>query len=394
MKSAIRAESLSRTFGRTLAVGSVNLVVPEGAIYALVGANGAGKTTLIKLLMNIYRPTAGRAQVLGIDSQRLAGRAFERIAYVSENQELPEGMTAGEMMDYFRAFYPTWDRALEKELIRQFDLPLGRKLKHLSRGMKMKASFASSLAYRPPLIVLDEPFSGLDPLVRDELIECLLYRAPETTIFLSSHDLAEIESFASHVGFLEQGNLLFSEEMSVLSERFREVTVTLPNSATLPANMPATWLQPQAADRVVRFVHNSYKQHTSESEIAEFFPAARDITFDPMSLRRIFLAIAKSNRSGATSAGNQVSSQEKEHEADPAYLRQRRPPVLARKPDLARTGRRFRPHLSAPMAGRGFNASRRSVQLVCGGHHGLSRPDSCCADPDKLVAAHLSSRSC
>ena len=312
MKSAIRAESLSRTFGRTLAVGSVNLVVPEGAIYALVGANGAGKTTLIKLLMNIYRPTAGRAQVLGIDSQRLAGRAFERIAYVSENQELPEGMTAGEMMDYFRAFYPTWDRALEKELIRQFDLPLGRKLKHLSRGMKMKASFASSLAYRPPLIVLDEPFSGLDPLVRDELIECLLDRAPETTIFLSSHDLAEIESFASHVGFLEQGNLLFSEEMSVLSERFREVTVTLPNSATLPANMPATWLQPQAADRVVRFVHNSYKQHTSESEIAEFFPAARDITFDPMSLRRIFLASAKSNRSGATSAGNQVSSQEKE----------------------------------------------------------------------------------
>ena len=311
MKSTIRTEHLSRTFGRTLAVGSVNLVVPEGAIYALVGANGAGKTTLIKLLMNIFRPTAGTAQVLGIDSQRLAGRAFERIGYVSENQELPEGMTAGGMMDYFRAFYPTWDRALETELIRQFDLPLGRKLKHLSRGMKMKASFASSLAYRPALIVLDEPFSGLDPLVRDELIECLLDRAPETTIFLSSHDLAEIESFASHVGFLQQGNLLFSEEMSVLSERFREVTVTLPNSATLPANMPGAWLQPQAADNVVRFVLGSYKPHISEREIAELFPAASDITFDPMSLRQIFLAIAKSNRSGATSAGNQVSSQEK-----------------------------------------------------------------------------------
>jgi ABC-2 type transport system ATP-binding protein len=312
MKSAIRTEHLSRTFGRTVAVGSVNLVVPEGAIYALVGANGAGKTTLIKLLMNIFRPTAGRAQVLGIDSQRLAGRAFERIGYVSENQELPEGMSVGGMLDYFRAFYPTWDRALEKELVRQFDLPLGRKLKHLSRGMKMKASFASSLAYRPALIILDEPFSGLDPLVRDELIECLLDRAPETTIFLSSHDLAEIESFASHVGFLEQGNLLFSEEMSVLSERFREVTITFPDSATLPANMPATWLQPQAADCVVRFVLSSYQQHTSERETAELFPSARDITFDPMSLRQIFLAIAKSNRSGALSAGNQVSSQENE----------------------------------------------------------------------------------
>jgi ABC-2 type transport system ATP-binding protein len=114
-------------------------------------------------------------------------------------------MTVGGLLDYMRPFYPTWDRALEQQLVRQFDLPLGRKLKHLSRGMRMKAAFASSLAYRPPLIVLDEPFTGLDPLVRDELIEGLLERAPETTIFLSSHDLAEIESFASHVGYLEAG---------------------------------------------------------------------------------------------------------------------------------------------------------------------------------------------
>ena len=101
--------------------------------------------------------------------------------------------------------------------MRQFDLPIERKLKHLSRGMKMKAAFASSLAYRPKLIVLDEPFTGLGPLVRDELIESLLERAPETTIFLSSHDLAEIESFASHVGYLEDGRMLFSEEMTVLA---------------------------------------------------------------------------------------------------------------------------------------------------------------------------------
>jgi len=177
--------------------------VPEGSIYALVGANGAGKTTLIKLLMNILRPNAGSAQVPGIDSAKLAGSNFNRIGYVSENQELPEGMTVGGMLDYFRPFYPNWDRKLEQQLVRQFDLPLNRKLKHLSRGMKMKASFASSLAYRPSLIILDEPFSGLDPLVRNELIEGLIERASETTIFLSSHDLAEIESFSSHVGYLQ-----------------------------------------------------------------------------------------------------------------------------------------------------------------------------------------------
>jgi ABC-2 type transport system ATP-binding protein len=305
----IHTEGLSKRFGRTVALNGVDLAVPQGAIYALVGANGAGKTTLIKLLMKILRPSAGRAQVLGIDVHRLAGQAFQRIGYVSENQELPEGMTVGGMLDYFRAFYPTWDRTLEQQLVRQFDLPLQRKLKHLSRGMRMKAAFASSLAYRPPLIVLDEPFTGLDPLVRDELIEGLIERAPETTIFLSSHDLAEIETFSSHVGYLEQGRLLFSEEMTVLAGRFREVTVTLAAPAPLPASLPPIWLQPQTADCVVSFVHSGYNEQSSPREVAERFPSARDICFDPISLRAIFLAIAKAKRA---SMNQQIPAQEKE----------------------------------------------------------------------------------
>jgi ABC-2 type transport system ATP-binding protein len=136
----------------------------------------------------------------------------------------------------------------------------------------------------------------LDPLVRDELIEGLLERAPETTIFLSSHDLAEIESFSSHVGFLDQGRLLFSEELTVLADRFRDVTVTLDTPSPLPAKVPASWLQPQAADSVIRFVHSGYHEHATERELAQIFPTARDFTLDPMPLRAIFLAIAKSNR--------------------------------------------------------------------------------------------------
>ena len=238
MNSAILTAGLSRRFGRTVALNGVDLVVPEGAIYALVGANGAGKTTMIKLMMNILRPTSGRAEVLGSDSTTLGGKGFIRIGYVSENQEMPDWMTVGSMLDYYRAFYPQWDRALEQQLVRQFDLPLKRKIKQLSRGMRMKAAFVSSLSYHPSLIVLDEPFSGLDPLVRDELIEGLIERAPETTIFLSSHDLAEIESFSSHVGFLEQGRLLFSEEMPTLADRFRSVTITLERPLPLPELAP------------------------------------------------------------------------------------------------------------------------------------------------------------
>ncbi len=222
-----------------------------------------------------------------------------------ENQEMPEWMTVGAMLDYLRPFYPQWDRELEGQLVRQFDLPLKRKLKHLSRGMKMKAAFASSLAYRPAMIVLDEPFSGLDPLVRDELIEGLLDRAPETAIFLSSHDLGEIESFSSHVGYLENGRLIFSDEMSALSDRFREVTVTLNGSASLPQAPPAAWLQLDVADSVVRFVHSNCQGEATARDLAARFPEARDISMTPMSLRAIFLAVAKAGRShGESSVGS------------------------------------------------------------------------------------------
>jgi ABC-2 type transport system ATP-binding protein len=296
MNAAIRTENLAKHFGRTEALDDVTLAVPEGAIYALVGRNGAGKTTLIKLLMNILRPSAGSARVLDGDATQLAGKAFSRIGYVSENQELPDWMTVGALLDYCRPFYPQWDRELAARMVEQFDLPLKRRLRHLSRGMRMKAAFVSALAYRPRLIVLDEPFSGLDPLVRDELVESLLELAGESTIFLSSHDLAEIESLASHVGYLEDGHLLFSEEMSALSERFREVTVTLPEAAAACATLSADCLDIEVSGPVIRFVHTQYQGEATERQIAEAFPAALSIVYDPMPLRAIFLAVAKSQR--------------------------------------------------------------------------------------------------
>lgn len=311
MNPAIQTEGLSKKYGSVIALSDLNLTVPAGAIYALVGANGAGKTTLIKLLMNIFRPTSGRAHVLGTNSGQLAGKSFNRIGYVSENQEMPEWMTVAYLLDYLRPFYPQWDKALEQQLVRQFDLPLKRKLKHLSRGMRMKAAFASALAYRPSIIVLDEPFSGLDPLVRDELIEGLLDRALETTIFLSSHDLAEIESFASHVGYLEEGKMFFSEELSVLTDRFREVAITLDDPSPIRTDLPATWIRPEISGAVIRFIDSDFRGEHTAREMAEIFPTARDISFSPMSLRSIFLSIARSGRRSETRTAEGQVSQEK-----------------------------------------------------------------------------------
>jgi ABC-2 type transport system ATP-binding protein len=307
MNAAIRTVGLTKTFGRTAALSGVDLAVPEGSIYALVGPNGAGKTTLIKLAMNILEPTAGTAEVLGKASHTMTGSDLNRIGYVSENQEYPEWMTVGAMLDYLRPFYPSWDSALEQQLIAQFDLPRERKIRQLSRGMRMKAAMAAALAFRPGLLVLDEPFSGLDPLVRDELIESLLDRSPETTVFLSSHDLSEIESFSSHVGYLEQGRLLFSEEMTELAGRFREVTVTL-SAPRAASPVPSQWLQYEATDSVVKFVHSGCRgEETTAEELRQMFPGAKDIEMEPMPLRAIFLAVARAGRAQRVTAAQERS---------------------------------------------------------------------------------------
>jgi ABC-2 type transport system ATP-binding protein len=197
---------------------------------------------------------------------------------------------------YLKPFYPTWDDARAEELVRQFDLPRGRKLRHLSRGMWMKAALASSLAYRPRLLVLDEPFSGLDPLVREDLIEGLVESAGETTIFISSHDLADIESFASHIGYLDRGRLQFSEEMTSLISRFREIEVTVEPPATLPVDRqwPANWLRPEATQALVRFVETRFDSEYTTGEIRRMFDRVQQISVNPMPLRAIFVTLSRS----------------------------------------------------------------------------------------------------
>jgi len=303
----IHTRNLSMRFGRDLVLDDLSLSIPRGAIYALVGPNGAGKTTLIKLLLNIFRPTSGTATILGQPSTSITGKALTQIAYVSENQELPEWMTVDQLLRYLRPFYPQWDLTLEQQLIAQFDLPVDRRLKHLSRGQRMKAALLSVLPYRPSLIVLDEPFSGLDPLVRDELAEGLLDRAAQggtdaPTILVSSHDLAEIETLATHIGFLDRGRLLFSEESSTLTNRFREVVVTLglaPGQLPPrdPSAFPSSWLLPELSPSVLHFIHAQADTEPVEEQVRRIFPNALAVDLEPLSLRAIFLALAKSARS-------------------------------------------------------------------------------------------------
>jgi ABC-2 type transport system ATP-binding protein len=297
MSSPLRTEQLGKTFPQVEALRGLTVEVPEGAVFALVGPNGAGKTTAIKTFLNLHRPTCGRVEVLGVDSRSLGAPQLAQIGYVSENQKLPGWMKVGYFLAYCKEFYPNWRDDDLAELLRLYELPLDRKLNQLSRGMRVKAALAASLAYRPKLIVLDEPFGGLDVLVREQLIESILERTPEATVFLASHDLSEIESFASHIAYLNEGRLEFAEETAALSARFREIQVTLDAPAELPASLPEEWLNPEASGVVVGFTHSRYDER-SQAEIRSRFPAAREIAARVMTLRSIVLALEKSAKSG------------------------------------------------------------------------------------------------
>jgi ABC-2 type transport system ATP-binding protein len=297
--AAIECEHLSRSFSGVKALQSVDLAMPEGSLCGLLGPNGAGKTTLIKILANLLRPSRGRAAVLGVDSRRLCAAHFTRIGYVSENQDMPDWMSVEQFYAYLAPFYPSWDAALSARLEAGFDIPADRKIGSLSRGMKVKAALVSVLAFRPRLLILDEPFSGLDALVRDEIVEGILELAAEgCTVLVSSHEIAEIEHMIDRVAFLDRGRLLLAEPLDVLRDRFREVEVTVPDATRVTERVPDHWLNVTVNGRTVHFIDSRFGADGEES-IRGALPNAESVEYTALPLRSIFIALARAGRESA-----------------------------------------------------------------------------------------------
>jgi len=295
----IRIENLYKRFRRHDAIRGISFTVPEGSAYALIGANGAGKTTTLKILMNILQPTSGAVTLLGVDSRRITPRELNRIGYVSENQQMPERLTVDQYFAYLRPFYQRWDRQLEASLRAQLRLPASRRIGELSHGMRMKMALACALPYRPGVLILDEPFSGLDPLVRDEFMDGVLGQAGETTILISTHELGEIEGVATHVAFLEEGRLLFDEPMDQLRERFRAVRIVFDHPAPLPQQPPPDWFHLAAAGNTLEFIDAQFSARDSHQRLNARFHGIRSIDAEPVPLRTIFTSLARAVRSAA-----------------------------------------------------------------------------------------------
>ena len=234
----IETHGLTKHYGTVEAVRDLSLTVERQRITGFLGRNGAGKSTTIKMLLGMIRPTAGAGRVLGYDiadpAQSLEIR--RRIAYVGEDKGLYGYMTVAELIRFTRSFYPDWQPQIEADLLKQYQLPLGRKIKAISKGMRTKLALLLALARRPELIILDEPSEGLDPVSTEELLQTLQeVRAAGTSIFFSSHQLSEVERIADRVLMIDRGRLVMNVLLSDLLNNYRNITVEFAVQGPMPA---------------------------------------------------------------------------------------------------------------------------------------------------------------
>ncbi|HEV2146400.1 MAG TPA: ABC transporter ATP-binding protein [Longimicrobiaceae bacterium] len=252
---AVATDGLSKRYGRETALDRVDLRVPEGAVYVLVGANGAGKSTTLKVLMNLERPDAGTARVFGLDTGGRGPEVRAQVGYVPEHHAHGYGwMTCARMIQQVAAYYPAWDGAYADRLSRAFGLRLDRKVGALSKGETRRLQLLLALAHRPPLLLLDEPTDGLDPVVRRRTLALLAEHLADTptTVLVSTHQIYEVESLADHVGVLRDGRLVAQMARDELHRRVRRYRVEVPEGWKAPPELHVADLRRSRAGREVQ----------------------------------------------------------------------------------------------------------------------------------------------
>lgn len=296
MTKAVEIENVSRRFGHLLALDNVSLDVPTGSVFGLIGENGAGKSTLIKHILGLLRAQQGTVRVFGKDPVDDPVGVLAEIGYLAEENDLPFGMRVDELQRYVRSFYPYWDQSYAEELRTKFELPLKARLKNLSKGQRARAGLMVALAYRPKLLLLDEPSSGLDPIVRRDILTTIVrdLRAEGRTVLFSSHLLNEVEEVCDYVAMLRQGHIIFSDKLETLKKQYISVRLKL----EAPKNL---------AEKAIDGIFVTHGEGTNwtilsdrdQEMLREFYwsVGAEVIHQIPAPLDDIFVALSSQNRS-------------------------------------------------------------------------------------------------
>src|SRR5215510_5169288 len=256
--TVVDINDLSRSFGQKAALGGVSFRASAGQVYGLVGANGAGKTTLIKHLLGLLRATTGSVRVFGLDPVRDPVRVLGRVGYLSEEREMPEWMRIDELMAYTQAFHPTtWDASYAHELIETFGLDPAKKIKQLSKGMRAQAGLVAAVAHRPQLLILDEPSSGLDVVVRRDILNAIVRTVADDgrTVIFSSHLLEEVERMSDHITMLQDGRVILNGALEDVCRGYQRSRVRFVESFEYPPVLD-TALAMEGGGRLWSVVHN------------------------------------------------------------------------------------------------------------------------------------------
>jgi ABC-2 type transport system ATP-binding protein len=231
--AAIQTSGLTKSYGKVNAVRGLNLTIERSGITAFLGLNGAGKSTTIRMLLGMIRPDGGDGWVLGkqINDPAESIELRKQVAYVGETKRLYDYMTVEQMIRFTKSFYPDWRDEEEQKLLKEYALPLERRAKALSKGMRTKLALLLAFSRRPKLLILDEPSEGLDPIGIEQLLERLVAHCSDgTTIFFSSHQISEVERIADSVRILDKGKLVLDASLDDLRQSYRQIDLVFPST--------------------------------------------------------------------------------------------------------------------------------------------------------------------
>lgn len=290
------ARGLTKQYTTGDGICGLNLTVPRGCKFGLLGPNGAGKSTTLKLMMGMLVQDSGELSVLGCTSPVQFPSLRARIGYVPERHYMYRWMTVGEIIRFTRAFYPTWDNARCDALLRQYGLTLDKRVDQLSHGMQTKLALTLALAHEPELLILDEPTTGLDPIVREEFLHGILDTLVadiECTVVLSSHIMSDVESVCDMIAIINEGQLLLCASRQELMAETKRLVVTLDDPATEVPRLEGVVLVHRHADHVTFTVHGDTTQHVDRLRAQ---PGVHSVDVHDMSLEDVFKDLVKGAR--------------------------------------------------------------------------------------------------
>ncbi len=290
MRDVVTVNGLSRRFGTKAALRDVTLAVARGSVFGLVGENGAGKSTLIKHLLGLWRAETGSVRVFDLDPVEAPTLVLGRIGYLSEQPDLPGWMRVDELLRYTQAFYPRWDTTYAEQLLHEFDLDVTARVRTLSKGQRARVGLIAAEAHRPDLLILDEPSSGLDPLVRRDILEAIIRTVTDEgrTVIFSSHLLDEVERVSDHVAMLHQGALRLCAPLDDIKAHHRRIVLRFDLAPADPPRVPGA-IRVAGAGREWTVICDAARIHAPS--MAQHL-GARIIEDLPASLDEIFVAHA------------------------------------------------------------------------------------------------------